>query len=72
MLHDIGENVLIIHPYLILDEEIELDRETTLRGFHVAHHQREIGIDLRTLAQILLHEFTVKLEIGRSKGCRIL
>ena len=72
MLHDIGENVLIIHPYLILNEEIELDRETALRGFHVAHHQCEIGIDLRTLAQILLHEFTVKLEIGRGKGCRIL
>ena len=24
-------------------------------------HQRKIGIDLRTLTQILLHEFTVKL-----------
>ena len=72
MLHDIGENVLIIHPYLILNEEIELDRKTALRGFHVAHHQGKFRIHLRALAQILLHEFTVKLEIGRGKGCRIL
>ena len=44
-------HIFVIHPYLILNEEIELDRETALRGFHVAHHQCEIGIDLRTLAQ---------------------
>jgi hypothetical protein len=35
MLHDIGENVLIIHPYLILDEEIVTMVLSKLRTFTV-------------------------------------
>ena len=64
--------MLVINPYLILDEEIEFDRKTTLGSFHVAHHQGKFRIYLRALTQIFLHKPAIKLEIGWSQGRRIL
>ena len=72
MFHDIGEDMLVIDPNLILDEEIEFDRKTTLGSFHVTNHQGKFRIHLRALTQIFLHKPAIKLKIGWSQGSRIL
>lgn len=63
MLHDSGKLMLVGHPCLFLQKEINLYRQSALGGFLLADHQRHLGVDQRVVFQILLYSLPIFADV---------
>ena len=61
--HDLGQLVLVLHPRLLFQEEIELHGQPRLCGFELPHHEHHVGVHLRMMAQIVLYVAAVERHV---------
>ena len=65
VLHDFCQTVLVMHILDIAYKETELERQTGLSGFLLAHHNGELGVYIRSAVQITLGITSKQREIDR-------
>lgn len=67
VLHHLGHLILVSHPLFLLQKEIKLHRKALWRGFHLADHQRHIGIYQRMARQPASQILTKKRHIHHTR-----
>ena len=63
VLHDVGQCVFVVNVGCILNEKIELYRQSALRGLYLFHHQRLPFVYLGALGKVLFDEQTEERDV---------